>query len=61
MEFLILVVLFLIALGCEKAPEGNVYVAKRPARRAAGQYNGISSRAIRTVSHRHIHKVPRGA
>ena len=38
MEFLILVALFLVALGFEKEPQGeNVYVAKRVSHRGNGR------------------------
>lgn len=51
MEFLILVVLFLIALGCEKEPqEENVYVARRPARRVARGYAHAKKRVSRSAS-----------
>lgn len=48
MEFLILVVLFLVALGLEKEPQQeNVYVAKRIARKAGRRVAGAQVRRKR--------------
>lgn len=51
MEFLILVVLFLTALGLEKEPQAeNVYVARRPAGRVARGYSHAKRRRVRSAS-----------
>ena len=48
MEFLVLVVLFLVALGLEKEPQNeNVYVAKRAAHRESRRVVGPAVRRKR--------------
>ena len=60
MEFIILVVAFLIALGCEKAPEEKkVYDARQSARKVA--YARNEKQAIRAVGGRRIRKVSKSA
>lgn len=60
MEFIILVIAFLIALGCEKAPERKkVYVARQSDPKAV--YGHQRKQVIRAVGGRRVGRISKSA